>query len=57
MSFTASHLLEIKKWVLSWGGMARVLSPQTLINDIRRELELSMGNYGDWDEKKDHQTG
>ncbi len=57
MSFTASHLLEIKKWVLSWGGMARVLAPPMLINDIRKELERSMGNYGGADEKRDHQTG
>jgi len=56
MSFTASHLLEIKRWVLSWGGMARVLAPNILINEITKELELSMGNYGGFDEKRDHQT-
>lgn len=57
MSFTASHLLEIKRWVLSWGSMARVLAPGILINEIKKELELSMENYGGTDEKRDHQTG
>ena len=45
MSFTASHLLELKRWVLSWGGMARVLAPPELADDIQKELELALGNY------------
>ncbi|RJX28457.1 MAG: WYL domain-containing protein [Desulfurivibrio sp.] len=57
MTFTASHLLEIKKWVLSWGCMARVLAPRTLADDIRRELASAMGNYGGNDEERAHQTG
>ncbi|MCJ7602452.1 MAG: WYL domain-containing protein [Desulfobulbaceae bacterium] len=57
MSFTASHLLEVKRWVLSWGGMARILAPEILVNEIKKELELSMRNYGGIDEKRDHQSG
>lgn len=57
MSFTATHLLEVKRWILSWGGMARVLAPRILVNEIKKELELSMENYGVTDEKSDHQSG
>ncbi len=46
MKFTASHLLEVKRWVLSWGGMAQVLSPGALATEITKELKESLRNYG-----------
>lgn len=55
MSFTASHLLEIKRWVLSWGGLARALAPESLADEIVSELKRAAENYGDIDGKRDHQ--
>ncbi len=44
MNFPATHLREIKRWVLSWGDMARVLEPAELINDIKNEL-INLKDY------------
>jgi predicted DNA-binding transcriptional regulator YafY len=46
MSFTVSHLQEVKRWVLSWGGMARVLAPPELADEIKKELSQALSNYG-----------
>ena len=35
LSLTVNHLLELKRWVLSWGSMAKVLEPQSFIEDIK----------------------
>jgi predicted DNA-binding transcriptional regulator YafY len=35
----ANHLLEILRWVLSWGGGARVIEPPELVNMVRTEVE------------------
>ncbi len=44
MSFPATHLTEIKRWILSWGEMARVLAPVELINDIKSDL-INLRDY------------
>ncbi len=35
LSLTVNHLLELKRWILSWGNMAQVLEPQSFIEDIK----------------------
>lgn len=46
LSFSASHLTELKRWVLSWGDMARVLEPAELVQEIQHELKALGGYYG-----------
>ena len=36
---------EIKYWVLKWGAKARVLGPESLREETRREVEAMLGNY------------
>lgn len=40
-----NHLLELKRWVLSWGKDARVLAPEKLIQDISSEIAHMAGAY------------
>lgn len=46
MAFTTTHLLEVKRWVLSWGNMAKVLAPPELVDEIIDELRECMNTYG-----------
>jgi predicted DNA-binding transcriptional regulator YafY len=34
-----SSLLEIERWVLSWGGDAKVLKPRELVDAVRQAAE------------------
>ncbi len=36
--FPADHLLEVKQWLLSWGGDAEVLAPEELVAGMRQEV-------------------
>jgi len=36
LSMTVNHLLELKRWVLSWGSGARVLAPEGFRADVAR---------------------
>jgi len=45
MTFTANHLLEVMRWILSWGGGARVLAPKELAEAVKRELAEAAGRY------------
>lgn len=45
LSLTVNHLLELKRWVLSWGKDARVLGPEALIQDIQSDIESMAGAY------------
>ena len=38
LSLTVNHLLELKRWILSWGSMAHVLEPQSLIEDLKQTI-------------------
>jgi predicted DNA-binding transcriptional regulator YafY len=41
--FEVNHLLELKRWILSWGPLARVLSPSSLAEEISHDAKaLSM---------------
>lgn len=35
LSLTVNHLLELKRWILSWGDKAKVLTPPGLVRDIK----------------------
>ena len=38
LSLTVNHLLELKRWILSWGSMAHVLEPQSLIEELKQTI-------------------
>jgi len=45
LTFTTNHLFEVKKWVLSWGGGVRVLTPPELVSDLKEELRKALQAY------------
>jgi len=45
LSLTVSHLLELKRWILSWGSDAQVLNPTDLADSITRTLHKSIEQY------------
>jgi predicted DNA-binding transcriptional regulator YafY len=45
LSFTVNSLREMKNWVLGWGSRARVLSPQVLVDEVKRDLQDMTKNY------------
>lgn len=38
LSLTVNHLLELKRWILSWGCDAQVLEPDSFTRDIGQTL-------------------
>jgi predicted DNA-binding transcriptional regulator YafY len=44
-SITIYCLYEVRRWVLQWGGRAKVLEPAELIEEIRRAVTRLMENY------------
>lgn len=45
LTLTVNHLLELKRWILSWGSAARVLEPAELAEELRRESEAMTESY------------
>ena len=45
LSFTSNQTQEIKYWIMSFGSAVKVLSPETLRNDIKKELRKSLENF------------
>jgi predicted DNA-binding transcriptional regulator YafY len=45
VALVTNHLLEVKRWVLSWGDQAKALAPDALIDEIRDELEKARIQY------------
>jgi len=45
LSFAASHLYEVMRWVLSWGGGVMVLEPARLAAMVRDELAGALRDY------------
>ena len=37
VSLQLSHLIDIRRWVLGWGGQAKVLAPAELLESVRAE--------------------
>ena len=44
LTLTVNHLLELKRWILSWGDRAQVLAPLFLADDIRRTAQRMAGS-------------
>ncbi len=38
LSLTVNHLLELKRWILSWGSMAKVLEPGPFVAEIKKTI-------------------
>ena len=38
LSLTVNHLLDLKRWILSWGSMAEVLAPKSFVEDIEKTI-------------------
>jgi len=45
LSLTVSHLYELKRWVLAWGGGVQVLAPQELVDDIKEDIAAMQTFY------------
>jgi predicted DNA-binding transcriptional regulator YafY len=45
LGFKVNSLAEVKRWVLGWGPMAKVRSPEILKKEIRRDLLSAAENY------------
>ena len=45
VSLITNHLLEVKRWVLSWGDQAKVLEPNILVNEMIDELDKARERY------------
>lgn len=45
VSLTVNHLLELTRWILSWGAMAQVLGPPHLADKIRNEMKCGAELY------------
>jgi len=45
IKFTANHLLDVTRWILSWGAGARALAPKALVEEVKRELSEAVGKY------------
>ncbi len=46
MTFKTRHLLEVTRWLLSWGSAATVLEPPELVAAVQSELTAAATNYG-----------
>jgi predicted DNA-binding transcriptional regulator YafY len=45
LSLTVNHLLELKRWILSWGEAAQVLEPPALIEELQKTAQGLAGMY------------
>ncbi len=45
LSLTVNHLLELKRWILSWGGDAQVLEPDFFAHDIIQAISETAELY------------
>ena len=39
VSLRLSHLMDIRRWILGWGGQAKVLAPAELLESVRAEAK------------------
>jgi predicted DNA-binding transcriptional regulator YafY len=45
LSFAATHLYEIKRWILSWGRGVKVLAPDELVSSVHDEISAVRKEY------------
>ena len=45
LEFKTNHINEVKDWVLSWGGGAKILEPAVLVEKITKDLRAALDNY------------
>lgn len=45
LQFSAAGLMELKRWVLAWGGNVKVLEPAELRQIVRDEIKNMAGIY------------
>lgn len=45
LTLTVNHLLELKRWILSWGEQAQVLRPQSLVEELRDTAQRMVRQY------------
>lgn len=50
-------LIDIKRWVLSFGKLAVVRKPEELVESIRNEIEAMEYLYGEWHCKQEQTSG
>ncbi len=43
--FPATSIMEVKRWVLSWGAEAKVLGPEELVKEVIEELRSAAEKY------------
>lgn len=46
LSLRVNHLLELKRWIISWGVQAKVLEPATLVAEMRQMAQQMADQYG-----------
>lgn len=44
-SFELGNAVEFKRWLLGFGGNAKLLAPRNLVDDVRQELQRAVGGY------------
>lgn len=45
LSFITNSIIEVKKWILSWGAGVKVLEPEFLAQTVEEELTKALKNY------------
>jgi predicted DNA-binding transcriptional regulator YafY len=45
LTVRVTHLLEVKRWVLSYGDACEVLEPEELRQEVRAELQRTLRQY------------
>jgi predicted DNA-binding transcriptional regulator YafY len=46
LTFSASSKPELLSWVMSFGGDAKVLKPDWLIKNVKKEIQITQYQYG-----------
>ena len=44
LSLKLSHLIDFRKWILGWGGEAKVLEPPELVEMVKTEAQAILDN-------------